>query len=75
MIDSSTLKALTSTILTFAVVVAIGALTSAIGQDTEPQATAPTANPYETVESDAATASHNQPDRAPSSANAAHNTP
>lgn len=75
MIDASTRKALTSTILTFAVVVAIGALTSAIGQDTEPQATAPTANPYETVESDAATAIHNQPGRTPSATEASHNTP
>lgn len=75
MIDSSTLKALASTILTFALVVAIGTLTSAIGQDTEPQATVPTANPYETVESDAGTASHNQPDRTPSATDVSHNMP
>ena len=75
MINSPTLKAFASTITTFAVIVAIGAFTSAIGQDTEPRATAPTANPYESVEPDAAPAVHNQPDRAPSSADAAHNTP
>jgi hypothetical protein len=75
MIDSSTLKALTSTVLTFAVIIFVGALTSAIGQDTEPRAAAPTANPYETVESDATPAAHNQPDRVQASAAAAHNTP
>jgi hypothetical protein len=75
MIDSSTLKALASTILTFAIVIAIGAFTSAIGQDTAPRATAPAANPYETVETGPSTASHNQPTPPASAANASHNTP
>ena len=75
MIDSSTLKALGSTILTFALVIAIGALTTAIGQNTAPRTTAPAANPYETVDTDAATASHNHPNHAVSTRNAAHNTP
>jgi hypothetical protein len=73
MIDSSTLKALGSTILTFAVVIAIGALTTAIGQDTTPRAAPPTATPYETVDSDPAP--HNHPDRSVPASNAAHNTP
>ena len=41
MIDSPTLKALASTIATFAVIVAIGVFTSAIGQDTGPWRAAP----------------------------------
>lgn len=75
MINSPTLKAIASTILTFAVIIAVGTFTNAIGQDTAPRATAPTANPYETVESDAATATHNRPDRSASAANATHNRP
>jgi hypothetical protein len=72
-IDSSTLKALVSTIITFAVVIMIGALTSAIGQDTVPRATAPAANPYQSVEADAATAARNHP--AQPAPDAAHNIP
>ncbi|MFB6274271.1 MAG: hypothetical protein ABEL51_15405 [Salinibacter sp.] len=75
MIDSSTLKALGSTLLTFAVVLAVGTFTSAIGQDTAPRATAPTANPYETVESGGASATHNHPSHAAPNAGATHNTP
>lgn len=75
MIDSSTLKALGSTILTFAVVIAFGALTTAIGQDTAQNVTPPTANPYETVDADAAAAPHNHTDRSAPATNAAHNTP
>jgi len=76
MIDSPTFKALASTIATFAVIVAIGAFTSAIGQDTAPRATAPAANPYENVDSEANAAAHNHPDQsATASSDAAHNTP
>ena len=75
MIDSPTLKALASTIFTFAVIVAVGAFTSAIGQDTAPRATAPAASPYENVDAEANTATHNRPDRPAPSTEAAHNTP
>ncbi|PSQ86458.1 MAG: hypothetical protein BRD42_04880 [Bacteroidetes bacterium QS_3_64_15] len=75
MIDSPTLKALASTIATFAVIVAIGAFTSAIGQDTAPRATAPAASPYENVDAEANTAIHNRPDRPAPSTEAVHNTP
>ena len=70
MIDSPTLKALASTIATFAVIVAIGAFTSAIGQDT-----APAVSPYENVDTEANTATHNRPDRPAPSTEAVHNTP
>jgi hypothetical protein len=75
MIDSPTLKALASTIATFAVIVAIGAFTSAIGQDTAPRATAPAVSPYENVDAEANTATHNRPDRPAPSTEAVHNTP
>ena len=75
MIDSPTFKALVSTIATFAVIVAIGAFTSAIGQDTAPRATAPAASPYENVDAEANTATHNRPDRPAPSTDAVHNTP
>jgi hypothetical protein len=73
MVDSPTLKALASTIATFAVIVAVGTFTSAIGQDTAPRATAPAANPYENVAPDANVAAHNRPGQPVS--DAAHNTP
>jgi hypothetical protein len=75
MIDSPTFKALASTIVTFAVIVAIGAFTSAIGQDTAPRATAPAANPYENVDPEANVAVHNHPAQPASTPDAAHNTP
>lgn len=75
MIDSPTFKALASTIVTFAVIVAIGAFTSAIGQDTAPRATAPAANPYESVDSEANVAVHNHPVQSVSTPDAVHNTP
>lgn len=75
MIDSPTFKAIASTVLTFAIIIAVGTFTNAIGQNTAPQATAPTANPYETVESDAATAPHNHSDQSVSAKTATHNRP
>lgn len=75
MIDSPTLKALLSTVLTFAFVIGVGALTSAIGQNATSHSTAPAANPYENVESEPAAAAHNSPAQAPPAPDAAHNTP
>lgn len=74
MIDSPTVKALASTIVTFAVIFAVGTVTNAIGQNTAVQPTAPAANPYENVESETV-AAHNHPDRSAPAADASHNTP
>lgn len=74
MTDSPTLKAIASTILTFAFIVGVGAFTNAIGQNTGPNPEAPAANPYENVESESATAVHNLPGQPAFTTNAAHNT-
>ena len=73
--NASTLKALVSAILTFGIVMVIGAFTSALGQDTAPPATAPAANPCENVEADAATGVHNHPGQPASSPAVALHTP
>lgn len=75
MTDSPTLKAIASTILTFGLVVGVGAFTSAIGQNTGANATAPATSPYENVESESATAMHNRPGQPVSTTDAAHNVP
>lgn len=75
MTDAPTVKAILSTVLTFAFIVGVGAFTNAIGQKTAHSATVPAANPYETVDSETAVAAHNQPDQAAPSTGAAHNVP
>lgn len=75
MTDSPTLKAIASTFLTFALVVGVGAFTSAIGQNTTPNPGPPATNPYETVESESAVAGHNHPGSSASTAEGAHNVP
>lgn len=73
MLDSPTLKAFASTIVTFAIIIAVGTFTSAVGQDTAPRSAAPAADPYENVAPETNVAAHNRlgqpvPD-------AAHNIP
>ncbi len=73
MLDAPTLKAFASTIATFAIVVAVGTFTSAVGQDTAPHSAAPAADPYENVASETNVAAHNRPGQPVP--DAAHNIP
>lgn len=75
MTDSPTIKAILSTILTFAFIVGVGAFTNAIGQNMTQRAAAPAANPYQNVQSETAVATHNQPGQTAPETGATHNAP
>lgn len=75
MTNSPTLKALASTVVTFAFILSVGALTNAVGQDTATAPASVAVNPYETVDSQERVATHNSRDQHAASATAHHNQP
>lgn len=75
MTNSPTVKALVSTVLTFAVIIAAGTFTKAIGQQTGTPSAVPATTPYEPVDPDPIVARHNHPDRQAPITKASHNLP
>ncbi len=58
--DSSTVKALLSTLLTFAVIFSLSAVGSAIGQNTAEAPSTSTVSPYAQADAPSQVASHNK---------------